>query len=630
MKGGNILTKHVDFEIESLEIVDENPDSQFATAKIRAFSSGANRHNMTCSEDVLRKTAPTIYNKPILYTLDYMKSDFNTHSDADRSLIAGFICPDSSSFDNLPDGRMSLNVLAKFWKRYSQKVIEIFKKSINGKKVSVEMELTDFNEDENGWIEMKDFIYSGVCLLGDSISEASPGANIQMLSFAKEKSDYENAYSLEFGRYDNLDFNISEMIKNNAIEGLNLYKKYNRGGNSVSLSLARHLSKGEKSNPDKIRYINKIFSGKRFDNIDKKLPSNSYINLMLYGGVECKDWVKEVCAKLDEIDNKDTRYFEELVTFPYTSLKDANPALKGIDPPITLEQANAIAKQADAIGSDKEKNGWAIAISSFKKTHIIKDGKWVKKDKNMSELNKIELNESIKEELSMSDEEKLALEKLEADKPKDTEENMAAAKPEDKEETPEEEKKETPEEEKKEEEKKDEEKGKKEEKMSLDANLDVAAIMAFLENETDEFKNVVAAEFAKPAEEISYATVCNAFYSKMCQMAEDMKTYMAENAELKKFKEDVEKAKFDFAVDATLKELEDAVEIPTKDLDEMKTRSNEFNLATIDAWKNECKAKAFSFAIKSKKENDSDGIKRFPNSWLEKSGKRPSVWENLG
>jgi hypothetical protein len=43
---------------------------------------------------------------------------------------------------------------------------------------------------------------------------------------------------------------------------------------------------------------------------------------------------------------------------------------------LTLSQVNSIARMADAIGEDK--NGWSIAISSFKKSHKISGGKWVK------------------------------------------------------------------------------------------------------------------------------------------------------------------------------------------------------------------------------------------------------------
>lgn len=59
--------QYLNFEVESAEIIEENPNSQFLTAEVHAFSSGINRHEMECSEDVLRETASTIYEKPILY-----------------------------------------------------------------------------------------------------------------------------------------------------------------------------------------------------------------------------------------------------------------------------------------------------------------------------------------------------------------------------------------------------------------------------------------------------------------------------------------------------------------------------------------------------------------------------------
>ena len=62
---------------------------------------------------------------------------------------------------------------------------------------------------------------------------------------------------------------------------------------------------------------------------------------------------------------------------PYTNIKDAN--VKVIDgAKLTLEQANKIAAIADAItrGDSKVKNAWAAAITTFKKSHIIKNGKW--------------------------------------------------------------------------------------------------------------------------------------------------------------------------------------------------------------------------------------------------------------
>ena len=64
---------------------------------------------------------------------------------------------------------------------------------------------------------------------------------------------------------------------------------------------------------------------------------------------------------------------------PNSKLADANPAILGIDPPVTLAQANEIAAMADAI-TDVE-SPWAVAISQWKKGHIPNEAEtgWVKK-----------------------------------------------------------------------------------------------------------------------------------------------------------------------------------------------------------------------------------------------------------
>ena len=63
------LTRKINFEIEDAQILDENVNSQFADARLRLFSSKINRHNMVCSEEVLKKTADTAYEKPIIFEI---------------------------------------------------------------------------------------------------------------------------------------------------------------------------------------------------------------------------------------------------------------------------------------------------------------------------------------------------------------------------------------------------------------------------------------------------------------------------------------------------------------------------------------------------------------------------------
>jgi len=581
------VNKHLLFDIESGEIIEDNQSSQFATVKIFAFNSGWNRHDMYCSLDTLKNTASSIYDKPVIYSFSKLFRDFDSHTDPEKSFIAGFIVRDSAEFIELEDGRTSLSVLAKIWKMYAPQFMQLLKESENHeKKVSVEMELKDYSEMENGE-EMLDFEYSAVCVLGDLITEASPGAHLEVLSFAKK--EYEKALHLEFSRmYDEIDFSIPEEIKNNAKKSIELYKKYG-GGTSVGLAIARYIIKNQSVTPEKIRSIEKYFFRHAKDNLTNK-TSNEWISWLNRGGNEGKNWSSSIVEKMNEIDKREMTYFSDIenfekVTFPYKDKSEMNPALKGINPPISVSQANTIARQADSIGSDKEKNGWAIAISNFKKTHKVENGKWVRKEKskNMEEEKK-----DFEQETEEEDKEKMA------EKPK--EENMSDEK----------------ENEESEDEKPEEEEKSEKEDMSLDANLDVKAILAFLQEETEDYKSL-AAEFSDEKEVKNFSKMTYYMFEKIKKMAEQLKnkeseasSYMAENEDLKKYKKEKEDEQFNFSVDSILKKIEEKTEIPKDELSSLKEKSKEFSLENISVWENLAKARALDFAIKkdSKKEDE--------------------------
>jgi len=65
----------------------------------------------------------------------------------------------------------------------------------------------------------------------------------------------------------------------------------------------------------------------------------------------------------------------------YSKLSEANPAIRGIEPKVTLGQANLIARWADGMerAEDGPENAWAAAIAMFKRTHKVEGGRWMRK-----------------------------------------------------------------------------------------------------------------------------------------------------------------------------------------------------------------------------------------------------------
>jgi len=66
---------------------------------------------------------------------------------------------------------------------------------------------------------------------------------------------------------------------------------------------------------------------------------------------------------------------------PYSKWDEVNPAIKGIKPQVTLAQANGIAECADALKDKPDiESPWGVCIDQFRtKTHVVRDGKWVKR-----------------------------------------------------------------------------------------------------------------------------------------------------------------------------------------------------------------------------------------------------------
>lgn len=559
------MDKYINFDVDSAEIIeDENElDSQFATARILAFSSGKNRHDMIVSEEVLISTAKSLNNVPLLYNFDSMfgKADFNTHTDPEKSLIAGFVVPNSQEFIRLSDGtgRLGVFVTAKIWKKYAPQVMKIFQQR-SVKPVSVEMELTEFEQLLDGLIDMKNFTYFGICILGNLVVEASPGANIEMLSFSVDENEtVKNAYRLEFSkqtkpqhksRYSEIDFSIPETIKNNANRGLEMAKQNGRSG-AVYMAIGNHLSKSDKISSEKARYINKNISIKR----------ESELEFMLMGGEESIQWSKVIVDQMDEKDSKMISYFGE------------------------LENTKKEVKNSMDKTKDEEIKEETMAVEPVEE---------VEKEQDMAvDSEKDEKKETVAEE---------------------------------KKESPADEEKETPEEEKSESE--DEQKAEKkagvEKKMSLDAYLDVSAVMGFLTKETEDNKEI-ADEYASG--QLEDGKLVAAMYAQMCKMSDNLEKYAAENEELKKFKADIEKERFSVKVESFMQEM--SGELPTEEFAKAKEDSANFSMDSIDEWKNKVKVTAFNFSRTGKEKKKQDFVSiamPFVGNNQSNSGETKSPW----
>jgi len=307
------LTEKLKFAIDNIKFVEDDKESQFATVYIDAFASGDNHHHLRVSEDVLRKTAHTLYEKPLVWMYDDVLDDAGSHDWLEQP--CGFLPKDMPmEFRELEDGRIMLSVWGKVWKKYSGKLLEFFKRDSNTKPVSVEMDVFDMAIDEkSGGGDLLDFAYTAITVLGTFVAPAIPGAKADVVAFAKEETKaYKEAYATEFSKVESVA--ISDEVKETVKKGLELERKHG-GGTAVSMALATCLVDSKETSQDKVRQMAEYFSKNKIDVLSerkKAIPSNEYISYLLRGGNEGFKWAEKMTALFDEAEEKRIAHFKNL------------------------------------------------------------------------------------------------------------------------------------------------------------------------------------------------------------------------------------------------------------------------------------------------------------------------------
>ena len=192
-----MANKFLKFNVADAMIEPSSNDKQFATLHVKTFASGLSKNGTYVSEDTLRSTAHTILEKPLIWAYDAKRHDASAHEPS--SVPCGFVpSVNSLQFESTEDGRLMLTVSAKIWKYYSGYLMEFFSRDNSEKPVSVEIEVLDADERSDGILDIKDFNYAAISILGSKMRPAIPGAKAIVLNFAELNEKYEEAYREEF------------------------------------------------------------------------------------------------------------------------------------------------------------------------------------------------------------------------------------------------------------------------------------------------------------------------------------------------------------------------------------------------------------------------------------------------
>ena len=460
---------------------------------------------------------------------DYNGFDATTHTDKEK--IVGIV-PHNAEVEFIEeDGYTSMYVDAIISKIYAKEIYDMFKAD-NFRNVSVEMMTNDEEALENGDIPIKGLEIVGITILGKYINGSCPNANMSIIKFSADEAE--------------------QYYNNKSQQSLKQFAEERK----EKLKLVSHpmdKSKGAVDmgdwNGDKVK--NDLLKEKNFKTLAKS------VCLLLEDGWEEK---KKGALK-----------------YPVMNLKDG----KWVYNAEGLSSARAYGEQHDPSVADK-------AISIQKRL-----GLYNKEDKedNMEEKKKFSESESKDTEKDVVMEE-----------PKE-EETKEMAQEDNKEEQPKEmdcgdETKEMSDDDSKDDDKDDEQEDKeddddKEKKFSLDAYVDQVAMLAMLENETEENK--------KLADEVMKQMSANEIVEKFVQMAK-------ENAELKIEKEKSDKEKRDKKFSAIMASVKE--DLDAKLFSELSEEGKDLTLEQLGAFENKVKAFAYE-ATKNNQRKEDNGIMRF-------------------
>jgi len=304
------------FTVNDIKLVDNLDSSKFALLNIECFASGDNAHDITVTEEVLKKAEKTIFYIPVVWFYDVIFDDAGGHDK--KEVPCGFVPKASKiSYEILDDGRTMFIVEALVWKKYSGKLMSIFKREDGKKNVSVEISINDYSEKEDDGIEILDYSYDAITVLGEVYTPAILGANAKVMQFAKfakdEKEEFGKAFKKEFlfssKDYSGIDFSIPEEVKEKVYFGISLMEENEIDIEPVIIKYSSYLLDEKNISPKRAKYI--------YAHLDRYMKiigeseeiNSDYVSFMLLGGNGGMEFLFNIIEEMKYVDNKTMNYF---------------------------------------------------------------------------------------------------------------------------------------------------------------------------------------------------------------------------------------------------------------------------------------------------------------------------------
>ena len=272
----------IDFSIDYMKVLESDEDTTLV--ELDLLHTGKNRNQYTIGREAVERAIPTIYNKPIIYRLNNefipeLATDVVEHGTLeDRTMRVAGTIPESATMEFVKrDGKEYLRTKGVIYKIYQPSLMNILQNRNGNVKVSIEIYVTDKEEDEDGsWI-INDFKFEGVALLGANILEGIEGSQMNVIKFSAR--DF-NEHYLKFATK-----KIPQPVKECVNNALKIREARGKGGSSAAISMAKYLAGNDYIDYARLNCIKEYFN--------KSVTSNS-LSFSLYGGEASKNWLAEI------------------------------------------------------------------------------------------------------------------------------------------------------------------------------------------------------------------------------------------------------------------------------------------------------------------------------------------------
>ena len=527
------MNNKIYFSIDDIQEVATENSVEFAIARIAVLSTKENSHRVNITREILERDGKSVLGKWVI--ADFDGTDVTTHTQ--NTHIIGIVPTDANiDFVENSDGSVTMFVDAIISKLYATEIYNLFREH-NFRNVSVEMATANDVEREDGSIDIDGLNIYSICVLGISVGGSCPDANMSITKFSEKSAEeyYQNtkSYSLK-----QLAEQRNEKLKVTS-------HPIDKSKEAVDMG----SWDGDKAKDD-------LLKEKNFKTLAKS------VCLLLEDGWEDKE--------------------KGALKYPVMNLKNG----KWVYNAQGLSSARAYGEQHDPSVADK-------AISIQKKLGLYKDNTSdSNKEESMEDNKEKNFSEETKEEkdIVMEDEKEMSDNKEPEEKKDEEEKEMSCGEEKEMSDDSEKEKREI--EEKEEEDIADEEK-----KFSLNAYIDQTAMLAMLETETEEYKEL--------AEKVTKEFSANEIVSKFIEMAK-------ENAELKADKQRNDEEKKDKKFSAIMASVKE--DLDEESYSKLVEEGKQLSLEQLGAFENKVKAFAYEATKKKVAEEDNVEIMRFGNS----------------